>query len=538
MAASMESEIADGGSARNTLIVRHLPSSLSSAEKQDFLKYFGAVHVRVLSNSGRMKHTAFATFTDQSATAQALARLHQLKVLGHTLVVEYARNSVASLITANSSDTEMRNGDDIDPNTEDCNRDQRRSSAAEPPKKLAWADHGARGVRQDIRISSGHGIDFPLNPVLRYRYPTPTVSVLTNIVNCLASVPKFYTQVLHLMNKMNLPAPFGPLTPAPPLIQDEQALSVDNNQAVTAMEMSSSSEEESEIESDPEEREKTKTAQVSLKRPTKRKNPRHPKRPKLQSFIPTKVSTAGGATTSSQPTKAVDVFEQPQAPVGKRIEFRLTEGISGAMEPNQMAAARDEIVVRDKTSLEQPAEVSPESSIKVSGFGTFEPPAVENEVAPPMKGLEEEEEDEDEDEGKVTEFISRRELRNRLPEHDIKRHPVFKHYEPGEPTTRLYLKNLAKTVEEKDLKYIYGRYVDWSSPLDRDMFTIQLMTQGRMKGQAFIGLPSEFAAQKALHDTNAYILQGKPIVVQFARSAKLKEKEKEKDPKKKGRREI
>ena len=32
---------------------------------------------------------------------------------------------------------------------------------------------------------------------------------------------------------------------------------------------------------------------------------------------------------------------------------------------------------------------------------------------------------------------------------EIKRHPVFKRYERGEPTTRLYLKNLAKTVEEK-----------------------------------------------------------------------------------------
>ena len=34
-----------------------------------------------------------------------------------------------------------------------------------------------------------------------------------------------------------------------------------------------------------------------------------------------------------------------------------------------------------------------------------------------------------------------------------------------------------------------------------------------MKGQAFVGLPSEFAAEKALKDTNGYILQGKPIVV-------------------------
>ena len=39
------------------------------------------------------------------------------------------------------------------------------------------------------------------------------------------------------------------------------------------------------------------------------------------------------------------------------------------------------------------------------------------------------------------------------------------------------------------------------------------MKQGRMKGQAFIGLPSEYAAKKALNETNGYLLYDKPIVV-------------------------
>ena len=42
------------GSPQNTLIIRHLPSSMNSMEKQDFLKYFGAEHAKVLSNYGRM----------------------------------------------------------------------------------------------------------------------------------------------------------------------------------------------------------------------------------------------------------------------------------------------------------------------------------------------------------------------------------------------------------------------------------------------------------------------------------------------------
>ena len=39
------------------------------------------------------------------------------------------------------------------------------------------------------------------------------------------------------------------------------------------------------------------------------------------------------------------------------------------------------------------------------------------------------------------------------------------------------------------------------------------MKEGRMKGQAFIGLPNEKAAAKALKEANGYILFGKPMVV-------------------------
>ena len=39
------------------------------------------------------------------------------------------------------------------------------------------------------------------------------------------------------------------------------------------------------------------------------------------------------------------------------------------------------------------------------------------------------------------------------------------------------------------------------------------MKQGRMKGQAFVGLPSELAAQRALRDTNGLLVHDKPIVV-------------------------
>lgn len=36
----------------NTLLVRHLPASLTSEEKEDLLRHFGAIRVRVMGNRG------------------------------------------------------------------------------------------------------------------------------------------------------------------------------------------------------------------------------------------------------------------------------------------------------------------------------------------------------------------------------------------------------------------------------------------------------------------------------------------------------
>ncbi|KAJ4828924.1 hypothetical protein Tsubulata_027870 [Turnera subulata] len=73
--------------------------------------------------------------------------------------------------------------------------------------RVSAADHGFAEV-----LGTGQrGFDF------RYAYPPPDGNILTNIVNALIAVPRFYTQVLHLMNKMNIPAPFRMALPTPPL---------------------------------------------------------------------------------------------------------------------------------------------------------------------------------------------------------------------------------------------------------------------------------------------------------------------------------
>ncbi len=95
---------------------------------------------------------------------------------------------------------------------------------------------------------------------------------------------------------------------------------------------------------------------------------------------------------------------------------------------------------------------------------------------------------------------------------------LYRNYERGQPSQRLYIKNIdTKHVDERLLHSIFDRYSQNSFPVD-----IRLMCEGKMKGQAFVTLPSEELAMRALNDTNGFVLHEKPLIVQFARSAKAK----------------
>ncbi|XP_072306654.1 RNA-binding region-containing protein 3 [Eucyclogobius newberryi] len=476
-----------------TLLIRHLPAEMSKDEKEDMLKYFGAQSVRVLPCRGRLKNVAFATFRTENIAAKALVRLHQLQVLGHTLVVEFAKGQDSAIELKDPPVTKIS-----DKTTTELKRPE--------PKQ------------QDVplleeNIAPSLGLKFQANPTLKYLYPPPSTAFLVNITHALICVPKFYVQVLHLMNKMNLPCPFGPVTarpplyevfaPAPPMFPPMPA----ENPPLPRHEGSSESEYESE-----DDEVKERIARVmglvnqACKRPLRQKTSSKRKKPRIKDLLFAPKADSQSASVL-QPS---DVFEQPNPTGHKKIEFHISvsetkvEAAGPGVEPQREQREEE---VEDPPSTQEAAEV-------VEGFGKLFPSA-----QPP-----ETQEQESEDEDVPKDVISRKELdRGRLSKSEIKRMSVFKKYEAGEPTCRLYVKNIAKQVDEKDLKYIYGRYIDLSSEAERNMFDIVLMKEGRMKGQAFVGLPSETSAQRALRDTNGYVLYDKPLVVQFARSAKPKD---------------
>lgn len=372
---------------------------------------------------------------------------------------------------------------------------------------------GKRKIVEQINAVAKWNLDYPLDPQLQYVYPAPTVTILTNIVNALAAVPRFYVQVLHLMNKMNLPAPFGLQTLTPPIPDDippplppETAKPPEPDVLDREdMEFSTSS-EESELESDTENARKVLEAEPT-KRSRKREHQSRRKKLRLQIQMQAQMQAITGIM--QKPVAATqnveDVFEQAQPAAAKKIAIKKI----GSEASSQPATSVSE------HQLEQDESVEPERPVVVGGFGK---------IHPEQRECVESEDEGDEEWGQRDFISSRRLRRGRLSDKERSQLDIFKNYSPGEPTSRLYIKNLSKKATEKDLHYVFGRYIDWNVETEKSMFYVQLLT-GRMKGQAFVTLPSEQCAMDALEDTNGFQLHGKPIVVQFARSAKPKDKD-------------
>jgi U11/U12 small nuclear ribonucleoprotein 65 kDa protein len=353
-------------------------------------------------------------------------------------------------------------------------------------------------------ISSIFNINYALSPKLKYAYPPINPLIIENIVTALISCPKFYTQTLHLMNKMNLPCPLVPYVRAqrPPEFYNQSDLNEKTSQI--NMEVLSLSETESELESEIE----TGSSSAFTK------NKRQEEEEDLSKNIQTKKLKVKSLIKSAQiQYTKVDPKENRVESVEEAFE-KLTD----TFQKTSKKAATSSLSKCTKTTeteniLYRRAIVQSE----FEGFAKIIPYAKQSEISDKNHA------DDQEMNVESNEFISKQTLEvNRINMSELKELSVFKNYERGEVNTRIYVKNLGKKVEEKDLKFIYGRYIDWSNPVQVNAFDIRLMQEGRMKGQAFITLPSEQIAERALNETLGYVLDEKPIVVQFARSAKPK----------------
>lgn len=182
--------------ASSVLLVRHLSDSLTDVQIESLLRQSGAVDVRIMNKFGYMKHCAFATFPTVENATFAMNVFHQKDIGGRRLVVEYANEMPK--ISADERDISS------------ASRDEKVA------KKKIVAEQFQQFMQQLMSICpADFGVKgtFPFH--LSYLYPPPNPDIIQNICHTLIAVPKFYVQVLHLMNRMNLPPPFGPVTPQP-----------------------------------------------------------------------------------------------------------------------------------------------------------------------------------------------------------------------------------------------------------------------------------------------------------------------------------
>ncbi|KAK7072810.1 RNA-binding region-containing protein 3 [Halocaridina rubra] len=457
---------------------------LTNTDKEDLLRHFGASTIQHIPRHGKDK-AVIASFDREEDCEYAMKKLHQQEILGKRLMVVYKDSEVIPdlnqpYMKGKETKTETPHCEDI-------------------IKKLKEYEIHLSAIASSLDVR------YPIPPYLKYLYPPPSANIIANIAQMLVTVPKFYTQVLHLMNKMNLPPPFtshenmqsqyAEILRVLGVLPQKDQENIDTNdiQNIEQKEINDLSNEvdleriecdvsetESELESDhdglPEKLKPVLPAKRKLK-----PNRIHAKRPNLsllkQTFIP--CPRPSGSSVS-------EVFESSESIQSKKLELKLTG------------------------SLPTATEVESDIEHVHGGFGKIEV-SIENK--------EKISDDPVEWKKDMIKYISKEELQsNKINKADWAILPVFKNYQQGEPSSKLYIKNLAKNTTEADLKHIYGRYIFWHNEEEVELFTIRLMKEGRMKGQAFVTFPSSESASEALKDTNGYILNDKPMVVAFGKT--------------------
>ncbi|XP_034220578.1 U11/U12 small nuclear ribonucleoprotein 65 kDa protein isoform X3 [Prunus dulcis] len=167
------------GSNRVSLLIRHLPEAIPEETLFRLLSHYGASSVRSCSATGRLRNCAFVDFQNEGLAYQAQRQLNGLRFLGKVLKVERA--------TANN-----------DKPSQAANKDSL-SITATSKSSLVHNPTSNRDI-QETEVSRSEpiaprlGVDYPFPPHLEYAYPPPDGNILTNIVNALIAVPRFYTQ--------------------------------------------------------------------------------------------------------------------------------------------------------------------------------------------------------------------------------------------------------------------------------------------------------------------------------------------------------
>ncbi|KAJ6632847.1 U11/U12 small nuclear ribonucleoprotein 65 kDa protein [Pseudolycoriella hygida] len=428
--------------------IRNFPSDFLAREIEEFINIcFTNTTATLVSITN--KHSALVRFSTTLEPKHYIRELHQRPVKDRLLSVTYAKKLSNNNVT---------------------------TAAPIPSRSSTEIKHNFSEFVK--RLYATHSLfEQPPPPHLRYVYPKANRDILDAITIALETTPKLYTQVLHLMNRMNLEPPFivgsknlvWPSTTSKSEPLTEKLVLLDACTQTDRLSNNLLASDESELESE------TSDVELQTKKRKREKFEKLLNSKRMRSILQSAQSGYANKMNGLGQTHASSTVLEEAFEVGKSLTERS-------------------IVIN------VPAELTHSESTLGQVVGSINVAERKEEI---------------DSVNKATDSIEKR-----LSVAQMQSHPLFQNYSPGEPSNKLYLKNLSKDVEEEDLRGIYSRFIDAGQSLD-----IRVMKSGRMKGQAFVCFNDPYmddesgykSVEKALRETNGLIVKDKVIVVMFGK---------------------
>lgn len=408
-----------------TLKVKNIPNFILNDKNkiEEFFKQFGGVDIRTFTNTSLYNGYAYVNFPNRELASLASVRIQQLSFEPNKLLsVEFAIPDRDKINKIQSDKKYIKNNN---LNSESNNSLYYSNDIVDRYVIKSQDEYD----KNPTPIAPELGIDYPSMPSLKYQYPPPNPDIIINIMNAIVAVPKLYTQVIHLMNKMNLPPPFGEATTMTPMLYNYFYKNKNESKKRKNRDELLSS-DESELESEDENETKTKLSNENI--------PMH-------DLIMTN-------THLDKKTKLSSTQNEIQIKIN--VENKSTEKENKNDDSQNMEISNELI----NTNI-QPSKVYESNKNCIS-----------------LEQLQ----------------------NNKISQEELEKLPAYRNYKEGIPSRTLFLKNInVKLTKEKDLEYIFGRYL--KDEEINEKLQIRLMTSGRMKGQAFIKLPTiEMADRKSV----------------------------------------
>ncbi|KAG1708621.1 hypothetical protein DVH05_022248 [Phytophthora capsici] len=560
---------------RFALRVRNLPAVLSAEAIKSLFSHYGATSVRVLhrrnaASSGKepgattstQVQKVVATFATREAQLNAQKRLHALELAGHCLQVDDAATTTS-----------------IETKRETVGVPKSFTVSTQPPlprglpPPLPPTASTTNPLYMPVPMAPHLGLNYAPSPLLEYKYPKATESIVRNIANALIALPRFYTQVLHLMNKMNLPTPFeenaipGRFSVK---VQEGERKSlkrrrVDDNANEHIVEEEEEEEEENDDMAgrdnhtdsvDPQKNHKVSEVATGMVKVDQKSSVQE--RQALPDLIGKPLPRQNGLSLIKKSSSVDMVFQLGSDGRSHYDEHRSTRpGVITEDEVNRARLGPEDLL--KEPLMNSYSRGFPSRTIMVANIGhgvdekdlrnvfgyvlpidmglnlidvsllrakssaliTFPNEELAIAAVTKLHGVQLE--------GKAmivsfhsysseaVPMVERWSLQalasKRLPEAELASEKVMKKYQRGQPSNSLYVKNLAKTVELADLYAVFGAVLPSDSQLE--VLNIRHFTSGRMKCQAFVTYPAVDLASSALLHVHGVVLKDKPLIVCF-----------------------